>query len=181
MFALLVRQLAKKLHTALGDKLFYLVAEAPVRDGKTYGGYLYQDLAAASDTLVLRVAPCVKPAAALSITPPAPPEEIYYALASLRGTLDPARTALTFSTEPLIYQNKKPYELAPEALELLMADESIVVSSSERYAASYFTAKTETGKSFSVWYVDESDVDTRLQLATLLGVSYVCIADDPAS
>ena len=170
-------KLAKKLHAELGDKQFYLTAEAPVRNGKTYTGYTYDTLAANTDYLVLRVAPYVNTSGNIAITPPAPPEEIYYAVVSLHGKVDPARTVLTYATTPLVYQGKKPYDLPAEELEILLTDASRVHSTSQRYASLYFTAKTPTDKQISIWHLDESGINARLQLASLLGFAQVCITD----
>lgn len=170
-------KLAKKLHAALGDKLFYLTAEAPVRSGKSYGGYIYDTLAANTDYLVLRVPPYTNTSSGVAVTVPAPPEEIYYAMVSLSGTVDPARTVLTFSSAPMVYQGKKPYDLPAEELELLLADESHVHNSSQRYGARYFTAKTPTDKQISIWYLDEAGISARLRMASLLGFAQVCITE----
>ena len=54
--AALVR-LVRETNTALGDKLLYVMAEAPSQQGRKYDGYEYYELGALADKLVLRLQP----------------------------------------------------------------------------------------------------------------------------
>ena len=80
-----------------------------------------------------------------------------------------------FSAAPMAYQNKKAYDLPAEEYDRLLADEKTVIHTSDRYAASYFTGTVERNKEVTVWYLDQTSMETRLQLASLFGLSQTCI------
>lgn len=170
-------KLASKLNTALKDKQFYLMAEAPVQTGKAFSGYNYTALAEHVDQLVLRVSPYDGPSDPIKIAPAAPPEEIYYALASLQEIAAEGKASLLFSVKRSSWFNEKAYPLSDEEYQMLMADKHTVSYRSERYAASYTTATVMDGLDLVIWSLDTEDTEFRLRLASLLGASSICITE----
>jgi len=170
-------KLASKLNTALKDKQFYLMAEAPVQTGKTLSGYNYTALAEHVDQLVLRVASYDGPSDPIKIAPPAPPEEIYYAFSSLPEIAAEGKLSLLFSAGRSSWFNEKSYPLNDEEYQTLMADPHTVSYHSERYAASYTTATVMDGLDLVIWTLKPEDMEFRLRLATLLGAASICITN----
>ena len=170
-------KLAKALDAALGDRALYMVAEAPTREGKTYGGYDYAALAAATDHLVLRIATCKKTSASFTTAPVDPLEEVYYALASLNDSIDDTKIALLVTTGPSAWNGKNSYNLTEEEFDMLLADKDTEFHYSNRYACAYLTGTSPSGKELVVWYPDSQSAAARLQLAKAFGIGQLCLDD----
>ena len=169
--------LVKALDTALGDKLLYVMAEAPSRTGKTYG-YEYKALAAAADRLVLRITPYAAFSGGFPTAPVDPLEEIYYALGSLYDSIDSSKLALMVTTGVSAWSGQEKYSLTPEKYETLLADPKTGFHYSNRYACAYLTGTAGSSKKeVVVWYLDRQAAATRLQLARAFGVGQLCLDD----
>ena len=169
--------LVKALDKALGDKLLYVLAEAPSRTGKTYG-YEYETLAAAADRLVLRLAPYETFSDGFPTAPVDPLEEICYALGSLCDSIDSSKLALMVTTGVSAWSGQKKYSLTSEEYEALLADPKTDVHYSNRYACAYLTGTVGSSKKkVVVWYLDRQAAATRLQLGRVFGVGQICLDD----
>ncbi len=169
--------LVKALDTALGDRLLYVMAEAPSRAGKTYG-YEYGALAAAADRLVLRIAPHETFSDGFPTAPVDPLEEIYYALGSLCDSIDGGKLALMVTTGVSAWSGQKKYSLTSEEYEALLADSKTVTHYSNRYACAYLTGTVGSSKKeVVVWYLDRQAAATRLQMARAFSVGQICLDD----
>ena len=169
--------LVKALDAALGDKLLYVAAEAPTREGKAYGGYEYEALAAAADRLVLRIAPHETLSNGFPTAPVDPLEEICYALGSLRGSVDGSKLTLMITTAPSAWSGSKKYSLTAEEYETLLADGKTEFHYSNRYACAYLTGTLGSSREVVVWYLDRQAAAARLQLARAFGVEQLCLSD----
>ena len=169
--------LVKALDKALGDKLLYVLAEAPSRTGKTYG-YEYETLAAAADRLVLRLAPYETFSDGFPTAPVDPLEEICYALGSLCDSIDSSKLALMVTTGVSAWSGQKKYSLTSEEYEALLADPKTSFHYSNRYACAYLTGTVGSSKKkVVVWYLDRQAAATRLQLGRVFGVGQICLDD----
>ena len=167
--------LVKALDKALGDKLLYVLAEAPSRTGKTYG-YEYEALAAAADRLVLRLAPYETFSDGFPTAPVDPLEEIYYALGTLCDSIDSGKLALMVTTGVSAWSGQKKYSLTPEEYEALLADPKTATHYSNRYACAYLTGTVGSSKKDVVaWYLDRQAAAARLQMARAFGVGQLCL------
>jgi len=169
-------KLVQALRTRLGDKLLYVMAEAPSRTGKAYG-YEYEALAAAADRLVLRVTPHQIFSNGITTAPVDPLEEIYYALGRLGGGIDSGKLALMVTTGVSVWSGQKQYSLTSEEYESLLTDPKTVTHYSNRYACAYLTGTVGDNKEVVVWYLDRQAAATRLQLARIFGVAQLCLDD----
>ena len=167
--------LVKALDTALGDRLLYVMAEAPSRAGKTYG-YEYEALAAVADRLVLRIAPYETLSDGFPTAPVDPLEEVYYALGSLCDSIDSGKLALMVTTGVSAWSRQKKYSLTPEEYEALLADPKTSFHYSNRYACAYLTGTVGSSKKDVVaWYLDRQAAAARLQMARAFGVGQLCL------
>ena len=167
-------RLAAALAPALGDKLFYLAANAPSWHGETPDGYDYAALGASADKLVLRLPAYAAEENGLVVAPPEPLEEIYFALGQLRDTVDWDKLSILLTTTPTLYIDGKPSgEISRAELEELLKEETAVSYYSERYACRYAAAVLEdkgVQHNAVVWYLDAQGIQARARLAALFGV-----------
>ena len=164
--------LTQKLDTLLGEKLFYLTAEAPAWHGTAYNGYRYADLAACVDRLFLRVAPYTD--SKTPVAPMSPPEEIYFALRSLRGTAADGKLGLLLDAEANRWQNGAIQNtLTAEELSAHLEKADGVSHYSERYACAYLMKSNSLG----IWYPDSRGVAARVRLLRLFGADALCLTD----
>lgn len=171
-------KLMKALRPALGDKLLYLMVEAPVWQGTSYKGYDYASLGTYVDRMVLRIASYEKTSGAFPTAPVDPLEEVYYALGSLRGVVDADKLSLLVTAAGSAWTSgKKSGALSGADIAALLAEEKTVTYYSGRYACAYLSGFTEDGKSLVVWYLDRQAGLERSQLARFFGVDQVCLSD----
>lgn len=169
--------LTAALRGALGDKLLYLMAEAPVWQGTAYGGYDYAALAAQADRLVLRVAPYVKSSAGFPTAPLEPLEEVYYALAELKGTVPGDKLSLLLTTTGSAWAGQQATgRVSAAQLSDLLASPSVEAHYSSRYACAYLTRGTGSSRTV-VWYLEEAAAAERARMAAFFGVNQVCLSD----
>ena len=170
--------LVKELDTLLGDKLLYVMAEAPVWDGKAYEGYDYAALGAAADRLVLRVAAYEQSAENFPISALEPLEEVYYALAELKGTVPGEKTSLLLTTTGLAWTDgKRAGSLDAQEITALLADSKTEAYYSSRYACAYLANTGKDGRETAVWYLDGAAAAERVRLAGFFDVDQVCLSD----
>lgn len=151
------------------DALVYVVTEAPVWQGTAYGGYDFPALSAQADLLVVRVAPYYKTTSGVITAPPEPLEEVYYALAELKGTVKPEKLSLLLTTAGS-------GNLSGQRVAQLLSSPSTVAYYSSRYASAYLTrtAGTSTGV---VWYQDAQAAAARARMCAFFGVGNICLSD----
>jgi len=167
--------LINKLNTSLGDKLLYLTADAPAPNSKGSPAYDYATLSSLVDQLFLKIEPIQDTVGTFMVAPPAPPESIYYALASLQASTQSGKLALMFSGAPSIWLKTREFPMTTEELEALLAGEETEIHTSERYACTYFSGPVAKKQVVTGWYLEEDTLNVRLQLASLLGVNCVCL------
>ena len=162
----------------LGEKLLYVTAEAPAWQGKTYSAYDYAALAASADRLVLRVAPYQKTADGFTVAPLEPMEEVYYALAELKGTVPAGKLSLLLTTAGSQWKNGKRVSNADsgEIAELLADEQNTESYYSSRYACAYLAQKMQ-GNTVTVWYLDRQAAEARRQMCAFFGVDQICLSD----
>lgn len=169
-------QLTQAVDSALGDVPFYLGVEAPVWAGKQYDGYDYEALSQAADCLVLRITSYENQSDTFPTAPVNPLEEVYYALASLKGEADAGKLALMLDLEPSVWSaSGQPEELSQEELTALM--ERGEHHYSNRYACAYLTGTGDGGEELVAWYLDYQAVQERIRMARAFGVSRLCLSD----
>ena len=166
------------LREKLGEKLLYVTAEAPAWQGKTYSAYDYAALAAAADRLVLRVAPYQKTADGFTVAPLEPMEEVYYALAELKGTVPAGKLSLLLTTSGSQWKNGKRVSNVDsgEIAELLADEQNTESYYSSRYACAYLVQKMQ-GNTVTVWYLDRQAAEARRQMCAFFGVDQICLSD----
>jgi len=167
-------QLVTKLSAGLGDKLLYLMVDAPAADNKA-NPYDYAALGKLADQLFVKIEPRQEASAGFMTAPPAPPEDIYSALTTLQSSVEQGKLSLMFSTAPSVWSKTKEYPMSAEEMAQLLEAEDTAIHFSQRYACSYFISPTSSSQTLSGWYLEEDTLDTRLQLAALLGAKYVCL------
>jgi len=167
-------QLVTKLNAGLGDKLLYLTVDAPPADKKTTP-YDYAALGKLADQLFVKIEPRQEASAGFMTAPPAPPEDLYRALTTLQSSVEQGKLSLMFSTAPSVWSKTKEYPLSAEEMAQLLEAEDTAIHFSQRYACSYFISPVSSSQTLSGWYLEEDTLDTRLQLAALLGAKYVCL------
>ncbi|MDO4315267.1 MAG: S-layer homology domain-containing protein [Oscillospiraceae bacterium] len=171
-------KLVKALRPALGDKLLYLMAEAPAWQGTAYKGYDYAALGTYADRLVLRIASYEKAGGAFPTAPVDPLEEVYYALGTLRDTVDAGKLSLMVTAAGSAWTaGKKSAALSGADITALLAEEKTVSYYSDRYACAYLSGFTEDDKPLAVWYLDRQAAAERTQMARFFGVDQVCLSD----
>jgi hypothetical protein len=168
-------QLAAALNTALGDRLLYIVADAPTLTGTYYGAYDYVALAAAADRLIIRaVAPAARVVNGFPISPLDPLEEIYYALAVLKGAgVSPAKLSLLMTSTGAGWTGSSADgSVSASEIQSLLKGSAATQHRSERYANAYLTCGAQT-----VWYLDAESATARTQLCAFFNVCSVCVSD----
>jgi hypothetical protein len=170
-------QLAAALRSALGDKLLYVTAEAPASDGTAYGGYDYAALGKQADRLILRVQPYEKETNGFPTAPPEPLEEVYFALASLKGRVDASGLALWLTTTGTAFHTGagSGSVTASEIKDLLLAGGTETYCS-DRYGSAYLS-RTVNGTRTVVWYNDGNAAAARVRLCAFFGVGSICLSD----
>jgi len=174
--------LVQALDGALGEKALYVTAEAPVWEGTAYEGYDYAALGAVADRLVLRVAPYEQNTGEFPIAPMEPLEEVYYALAELKGIVPGEKTALMMTTTGIAWTGGKRAG-TPDAAEIAarLAERETERYYSSRYACAYLTAAERDGRQTVVWYLNQAAAAERARLASFFGVDRVCLSDVAAA
>lgn len=170
-------KLVKAVNKNLGSMPFYLVVEAPTRSGKFYDGYNYKDLAAAADKLVMKVSALQKVTEALVTAPVDPPEEIHYAVSSVKAEIGVDKLSLMLNTEMDCWVKDSRSGLSEEGLAALLAAESTQIYHSDRYESAYLVGTDNYDKPMTAWYLTQEDVEARVQLAKCLGVKQICLSD----
>lgn len=171
-------KLMKALRPAMGDKLLYLMVEAPVWQGTAYKGYDYAALGACADRLVVRVAAYESAAGDFPTAPVDPLEEVYYALDSLRGLVDSGKLSLLITADGSAWTGgRKSGTPSGGEIEALLAREDTAAYYSDRYACAYLSAASEDGKPLVVWYLDRRAAAERRQMAACFGVDQVCLSE----
>ena len=166
------------LRSALGGKLLYVTAEAPAWQGKAYSAYDYAALAASADRLVLRVAAYQKESGGFTAAPLEPMEEVYYALAELKGTVPAEKLSLLLTTTGSQWKNgKRTFDADAGEIEALLADgKNTEQYYANRYACAYLV-RTEQKNTVTVWYLDRQASQARRQLAAFFGVDQIWLSD----
>lgn len=169
--------LASALRKALGDKLLYIVAETPESSGREYG-YDYAALSASADRLILRANGYALKTGGFPIMPQEPLEEVYYALATLSGTVDLSRCSLWLTTAGVGRTGslEDAFSVPADRLEELLADPLTERYYSARYADAYLQ-RTEEGIRTVVWYHDDRAAEARSRLCAFFGVESVCFSE----
>ena len=169
--------LAQLLDSALGDKLLYLMVEAPQWDGDTYTGYDYAALAEEADKLVVRVAAPQEEASGFAVAPPEPLEEVYYALSRLSAQMDPQKLSLLLTTTGTIWTGDQ-QEGVLTAAQIQELRKTLFTEEyySSRYACPYLT--DASGSTLQViWYLDGQAAAQRGRMAACFGVESLCLSD----
>ena len=167
-------QLITKVNAGLGDKTLYLTADAPVQSKKV-SAYDYAQLTKLVDRLFLRIEPYRETVSGFVIAPPAPPEDIYRTLTSLKSSAESGKLALKFSTAPSTWSKTRERPMTDDEIRQLLDNEVTAIHYSDRYACSYFISPLAKNQIFSGWYLEEDTLNARLQLAALLGTDLVCL------
>ena len=170
-----MNSLANKLNTSLGDKLLYLTADAPVPNSKGTPAYDYATLSRLADQLFLKIERVQDSVGTFMVAPPAPPESIYYALASLQDSTERGKLAIMFSAAHSTWLKTREFPMTTEELNVLLEGEETEIHDSERYACSYFSGPVAKKQVVTGWYLEEDTLNVRLQLASLLGADCVCL------
>lgn len=171
-------KLVTALRTALGDKLLYLLVEAPSWQGTAYTGYDYAVLGARADRMVVRIASADKAGGDFPTAPVDPLEDVYYALDSLSALVDADKLSLLVTASGSAWiKGKKADSLSGADIAALLAAEGTAGYYSDRYACAYLSAVTEDDDPLVVWYLDRQAAAERAQLALLFGVDQVCLSE----
>ena len=172
-----LNKLVKAVDKNLGGLPFYLVVEAPTREGKVYDGYHYETLAASVDRLVLKASGVEEKGGPFVMAPVDPMEEIYYAVASVREQVGVEKLAVMLQSEMDYWVDGSRFELSEAYLAELLAAKTTQTYYSERYQCAYLTGTGEKGKPLTAWYLTREGVEARVRLAKGLGVRQVCVSD----
>ena len=167
--------LAELLRERLGERLLYVMAEAPVWQGTAYKGYDFAALAELADQVVVRITPYDSEAADFPVAPMEPLEEVYYALAELRDTAESGHLSLLMTTTGTAWSNGRlTGSIAAPEIEALLSDPQTRSYYSDRYACAYLTADDADT---AVWYLDGEAARERVRMAALFGVDQLCLSD----
>ena len=170
--------LVRETNAVLGDKLLYVMAEAPTWQGRKYDGYDYHDLAALADKLVLRIQPYAITTGSVAEAPAEPLEEVYYALRELRGKADSKKLSLLLTTTGSGWVGKKQEKtFSGTQIEELLALSDTDAYYSERYGGAYLTAAMQSDKKMMVWYMDGRAAADHVQLIRCFGAKQLCLSD----
>lgn len=170
--------LVTALRSALGDKLLFVITEAPAWKGTAYGGYDFAALAQQSDRLILRVAAATDVGEGLPIASPEPLEEVYYALGQVRKLVEPEKLSLLLTTTGARWVGTG--DSAREDSVLTAAEiESLREKESSHYYNRYQAAYLVRDGLFhqTAWYLDQTAVSARLRMASFLDVDHVTLSD----
>ena len=131
----------------------------------------YTELA---DRLVIRVAPYERETAEFPVAPMEPLEEVYYALAELRGQVDGSKLSLLLTTTGSAWNGgRSTGEISAAEIKALLDTPKTQSYYADRYACAYLTA--EDGA--AVWYLDGRAARERVRMAAFFGVDQVCLSD----
>ena len=172
-----LNKLVKAVDEKLGALPFYLVTEAPSRAGKTFGGYAYEKLNGAVDKFILRIPAVEEADEAFTLAPIDPPEEIYYALASVGDLVGRDKLVLMLETGMKSWTKGEGLVLSESGLEELLAAETTKVYYSDRYECAYLVGADELGRPVTAWYLTGEDVESRVRLAGSMGISQICVSN----
>lgn len=164
------------LRQGLGNRLLYIVVEAPAWKG-TISGYDYAALGQASDRVILRVSSPAGSANGTPTSPPEPLEEVYYALSRMRGLVDTGKLSLMVSASGTAWEDEEAAEpLTGTEIQKLLEDPEVRTYYSGRYACAY--SQLESPRStLTVWYLNGQAVQERARLARLFGVEQLCLSE----
>lgn len=165
---------AAAVSQAMGDRLFYLMAEAPAWSGTAYDGYDYAALAEAADRLVLRVADHDEKLGTFRAAPLDPLEEVYYALASLRDQAEKVSLLIT-TTAGVWTAGSRDADISGAQAARLQKQSGLESYFSSRYACDYLTGTVDK-KDTVVWYLGAEAVAERVRMAAFFGVDQVCLS-----
>lgn len=169
--------LVEFLADKLGDKLLYVAAEAPAWNGETYDGYDYAALGKAADKLVLRVAPYAQAVDGFPVAPLEPLEEVYYALAALKGQVDGSKLGLLLTTTGSTWvDGREAEDLTAAQIQALRGSLFTEEYYSSRYACAYLTDASEQDLRV-VWYLDGEAVAQRARMGDFFGAETLCFSD----
>lgn len=170
--------LIQALDAALGDKLLYLLVDAPSWQGTTYQGYHYAALGNYVDRLVLRVDSYEKTGNDFVTAPLDPLEEIYYALGKMKGKVEVSKLSFLLTTTGSAWtEGKRSDVLSGAEIAKVLANKKTEDYYSGRYGCAYLSGYTADKKSLVVWYLNGRAMAERAQLARCFGVSHVCLSD----
>ena len=165
----LVQQTAAKL----GEKLLYVMADAPDSEDGSTGAYDLAALGSAADKLVLRVDAYEKTAEELTVAPLEPLEEFYSVLAQLNGVVAAEKLSVCISTRGVCWVGEKRNGTMNAQQIREVAEDGAECYYSNRYEAAYLTWE-KGGKQAVVWYLDSRALEAREQMLRLFGVGQVC-------
>ena len=169
--------LVQALDKALGDKLLYVVAEAPAWQGESYGGYDYGALSKTADRLILRAASYEKRSGSFPTAPLEPLEEVYYALAELKKTVSKDKLSLWLTTTGSQWSGgSSAGSCTAEEIAELLESAGTEDYYSARYEAAYLI-RDGFGTRKVVWYQDGRSAASRARLADFFGVGSFCLSD----
>lgn len=171
--------LVTALRSSLGTgELLYVMAEAPVWQGKTaYNGYDFSALAAQADKVILRVASYNQTVSGFPTTPKEPLEEVFYALETVADAIPAAKRALQLTASGTAWRgNTAMGDVSPAELSALLSTSGVTSYWSGRYAAPYLSY-TDSGVRVVVWYNDARAAQARRQLLTFFGGGGLCVSD----
>lgn len=161
----------------LGEKLLYIIVEAPAWKG-AISGYDYAALGETADRVILRVgSPAGSSANGTPTSPPEPLEEVYYALSRMRGLVDAGKLSLMVSASGTAWEDDEAAEpLTGTEIQKLLEDPDTRTYYSGRYASAY--SQLESPKStLTVWYLNGPAIQERVRLARLFGVEQLCLSE----
>ena len=163
---------ARLLREGLGDRLLFIVAEAPSWKG-VVSGYDYAALGEIVDRLVLRVSQREDLAGERSVAPLEPLERIYYGLNRLRGVVDANKLTLLLTSTASDWDGENAVPVTGEDLTEYLAEQGARSHYSDRYACAYLPR--ENGS--TIWYLNAQSIKERVQLARLFGGGHLCLSD----
>lgn len=164
--------LASALRSALPEgKLLYVVADSPVRQGDSPQGYDYTMLSARADRLILRTASYNMQVNQFFTAPLEPMEEIYYALAEMKGKVPTDCLSLWITSTGVSGTSSIPL---PQLAQI----------TSNPYATYYYAQRYESpyltyilyDQPITVWYHNRQSVQARRQLASLFNCNHICLS-----
>ena len=169
----LLTRLVQQTAAKLGDKLLYVMADAPAGDTGDTSAYDLAALGRAADKLVLRVDAYEKTGEELAVAPLEPMEELYSVLARLDGVVAPEKLSVCISTRGVCWTGEKRSGTMDAQEIRAQAEDGAKGYYSSRYEAAYLTWE-KGGKQAVVWYLDSRAMEVREQLLRLFGVGQVC-------
>ena len=170
-----LNKLVKAVDQKLGALPFYLVTEAPTRAGKAYEGYQYEKLNASVDRFILRIPAVEEVNDTFAVAPIDPPEELYYALATVEELVGKDKVTLMLNTRMEFWVKGFGSRLSEDNLKALLAAENTKIHYSDRYECAYLISADDLGKPLTAWYLTEEDVESRIRLTAGMGISQICV------